>query len=165
MGILKTISIMITFLFLFIACKDVKRRGYNYEHREINLKNWNIKEIPIEKASLLWYKKGTDFKILERTFVSTVIIDDYKSRKMTSLVFDSLPIILNKNYKLIINDTIIYSIKDIKTDYRIDGHGPNIIDTVHNMIKSININEKKYIFDKPRVFTIPKEAYKILPNN
>ncbi|WP_103867116.1 hypothetical protein [Aquimarina sp. I32.4] len=159
MDILKITSVIITFLFLFINCKDVKRRGYNYEHKEINLKNWNVKENPIEKVSLLCYKKGTDFKTLETTVVATAIIDDYKNRKMTSLAFDSLPILLNKNYKLTINDTIIYNIKNIKTDYRIDGHGPNIIDTVHNMIRSFNINNKEYNFDKPRNFLIPKDAY------
>ena len=47
MGILKITSIMIPFLLLFIACKDVDRIEYDYEHKEINLKNWNIKKHPI----------------------------------------------------------------------------------------------------------------------
>ena len=161
MDILKTISLIILFIFLFIACKRVRRTRSNYEHKEINIKNWNIKENPIEKASLLCYSKGTDFKNIERTVVATAIIDDYQSRKITSLTFDSLPIILTKNYKLMINDTIIYKMKNIKIDYSIVGYGPNHIDTVYNMIKSMSINNKVYKFDKPRIFTIPKDAYTI----
>ena len=160
MGILKITSIMISFLLLFIACKDVDRIGYNFEHRRIYLKNWNIKENPIEKVILDCYTNETNFKNIERTAVATAITDDYVTRKFTSLTFDSLPIIpTNRDYKLTINDTIIYNIKNIKTDYKIKAHMPLSIDTMHNMIKSIHINNKEYKFDKPRNFLIPEKSY------
>ena len=159
MDILKIIKIT-TVLLLLYSCRDIKYQTYIYPHKHINIENWNIKEKPVKSAVLFCYKKDSDFKILEKKISFIKAVDNYRSHKMVCISFDSLHSInLNKDYKLIINDSLIYKLKDIKTSYTVMYHGSNNIDSVYNLMKSININDLIYKYEKPRHFFIPKDTY------
>ena len=159
MGILKITSII--FFIVLSSCREPRIYRHEYDHKRINIENWDLKQDTIKKAVLYSYKKNSNFKILEGKFTQVKVTNN-DSRNFISLLFDSLPIInLKKDYKLIINDTVTYRLKNINTSYSISRDGPNRIDSLYNMIKSFNLNNKEYKFDKPRVFLIPKDAYTI----
>ncbi|WP_103867115.1 hypothetical protein [Aquimarina sp. I32.4] len=160
MDILKLIRIILLILVFLTSCREIKRNKYDYNHKEIVLKNWNLKKNPIHKISLVQYKEKTNFTSFEREHKLDTVLDYSKGHNAVFLQYSD-SILTNKDHQLTINDSAIYRIKDIQTSYIISPYVPLSIDSVYNMIKYMNINGKKYIFDKPRVFTIPKEAHSL----
>lgn len=158
MDILKLIKIVLLSLVCLTSCRDIKRERYDVEHEKIVLQQWDLKNNPIHKVSLLQYEKEINFSSKKQEYELDSVADYTKDHNAIFLRFLS-PILTDKDYQLIINDSVTYKIKNIKTSYKIMPYVPLSIDSAYNMIKSMNINGKEYVFDEPIVFTIPKEAY------
>lgn len=158
MDILRLTKIILLILLFLTSCREVERNRYDYNHKKIVLEQWDSKNTHIYKISLVQYEKGTNFSSEKKEYKLDSVFDYTKEHDAIFLRFLS-PILTDKDYKLTINDSVTYRLKDIETSYKIKPYMPLSIDSVYNMIKSININGKEYFFDKPRVFTIPKEAH------
>lgn len=159
MGTLKLNSIVLIIILLISSCADPEIIRYDYVHNRLAIENWDIKKDTITNAELYCYEKNNNFdKLMFISYLDT-IFDRYDSHKWTYLTFHSFPDIkTDKDYKLVINDTIEYKISNIETSYIIKYHMPVSVDSVYNMIKSMNINGREYIFETPRIFIIPNDV-------
>ncbi|MRM83038.1 hypothetical protein [Riemerella anatipestifer] len=156
MDILKSTKVLFLILLILFSCREIPRTRSEAEHKTIVLRNWDLKKFPIHKVSLKSYQKGSDFTIQELEFMLDSVADAKYNEAIYLEFYAKMP--MDKDYKLTINDSVLYMIKDIETSYVITPYMPSAIDSTYNMIKSLNINGKEYIFEQPRVFQIPKEA-------
>ena len=112
MAILKQSKwIIIFFSIILITCRKPIIKKYDYIHKELRIDNWDKKKESIYKVVLYQYKKDTEFQFLEKKAKAIEPFYYIEHRKVVVFNFDSIPIIsTNKDYKLVINDTITYKI-------------------------------------------------------